>query len=189
MTARDMWLEEGLAVLAEQGPSGVRIDRIAARLQLTKGSFHHHFEGISGYKAALLERYQDEALSALQHALAELEPLGEKKALVALPEYLEEAFDIGLETAVRSWAFQDDPARMVQERVDSARLAAIEKLWLSLVRDAGRARTAALVPHLLAIGSSVALPPLTSSQLREVFDLLGELIPAVVAPDPDPSIG
>jgi hypothetical protein len=47
--------------------------------------------------------------------------------------------------------------------------------------DPVRARTAALLPHLLAIGASVALPPLDPGELDAVFGMLVELIPAVSA--------
>ena len=53
MTTRDRWLNEGMAVLAEQGSRSIRVNRIAARLDLTKGSFHHHFDDIADYHRAL----------------------------------------------------------------------------------------------------------------------------------------
>jgi len=184
VTARDRWLDEGLAVLAELGAPGIRIDPIAERLGLSKGSFHHHFAGAADYRAAILDRYETGAYASL----AEIAPgdgADPVTALAGLRGRVPELFDPRLEVAVRAWAFQDETARAVQERVDTARLAAIERLWNAILGDPVRARTAALLPHLLAIGASVALPPLDPDELDAVFGMLVELIPAVSASGSD----
>lgn len=71
-TARERWLNEGLKVLAEEGAAGIRIDRIAARLHLSKGSFHHHFDGAEGYKKALLAHFEQLSIRTLENAIAEV---------------------------------------------------------------------------------------------------------------------
>ena len=178
MTARDRWLDEGLKVLAEQGAPGIRIDPIADRLGLSKGSFHHHFAGAADYRGAILDRYESGAYRALA-GLLPADGQDPVAALAGLRGRVSELFDPRLEVAVRAWAFQDAAARAVQERVDTARLAAIERLWIAILNDPVRARTAALLPHLLAIGASVALPPLGKGELDAVFGMLVDLIPAV----------
>jgi len=87
--------------------------------------------------------------------------------------------DLRLEVAVRAWAFQDPDAAAAQERVDRARLAALESVWTRLVGDPDRAHTAALLPHLLLIGATVALPQPSRDELESVFGLLADLIPSV----------
>ncbi len=179
MSPRDRWLTEGLAALAADGASGVRADRIAARLGLTKGSFHHHFAGIEDYRRALLERHEHEQLAFLDRVNAELDGIPPDAALAGLPERLTDLFDADLERAVRSWAVADPTARAVQERLDTARLAFLRDLWTRLLGDERRAHVAALVPHLIAIGASMAQPRLAASDLRAVFDLLAALAPGV----------
>jgi len=181
VTVRDRWLDAGIAVLIEEGAPGIRIDRIAARIGLSKGSFHHHFAGAARYRTALLQRYEADALAAL----ATVAPGADESpahTLAGLRDRVGELFDPRLEVAVRAWAFQDAEVRATQERVDSARLAALESLWLAIADDPRRARTAALLPHLLWIGASVALPPLDPAELDDVFGMLVELIPAVGSP-------
>ena len=53
--AADVWVREGLTVLAEMGPDGLTIDELCRRLNLTKGSFYHHYANRSMYIKALLE--------------------------------------------------------------------------------------------------------------------------------------
>lgn len=177
MSTRERWLDEGLVVLAEQGPKGVRVDRIAARLALTKGSFHHHFKGINDYHHSLLERFETDSMNAVRAAVEAVAGLPPEQALMELPSYF--SFDPRLEAAIRGWAFENEEARAVLTRVDGERLDALVRLWEPAVRDTEHARTAALVPHLLMIGASVACPRPSAEDLQEVFSLLADLVPSV----------
>ena len=67
----------------------------------------------------------------------------------------------------------------MQERVDAARLDALISLWQRILPGSGRARIAALVPHLLMIGASVALPRPTKKEMQGAFSLLATLVPSV----------
>lgn len=177
MTPRDRWLDEGMRVLREQGIAGVRVDRIAARLELTKGSFHHHFDGVGDYRRALLERYEDETAAVIEGAKSAIRDLPPKQALAELPAQV--PFDPRLEAAIRGWAFQDEHAREVVQRIDTARLQALNGLWLAVVGDPHRAAVAALIPYLVTIGVSVAFPTPKDSDVADVFALLAHLVPFV----------
>ncbi len=161
-----------MRVLAEEGVPGVKIDRLAARLRLSKGSFFHHFDGIAAYRQALLDRWEGRAL----HELDDAPPQAILEGFAARVSNL---VDLPLEAAVRAWAFQDPEAAAAQERVDRARLAVLESIWSRMVDDPARAHTAALLPHLLLIGATVALPATSRKDLESVFGLLADLIPSV----------
>lgn len=169
---KDRWLDEGLAVLAEEGAPGIRIDRLAARVGLTKGSFFHHFSGVADYRAALLARW--EASTAV--ALGDAPP---RETLSGMADRVGDLLDLRLEVAVRAWAFQDTDVAAVLERVDRSRLEALQRVWAGLIADPERARIAALLPHLVVIGASVALPQPDRSDLEKVFGMLAEVVPAV----------
>ncbi|WP_350348438.1 TetR/AcrR family transcriptional regulator [Agromyces sp. G08B096] len=181
MSTKDDWLDEGLRVLAAEGAPGVRTDRIAARLGLTKGSFHHHFRGAADYRRALLDRYAVRTLEALEDAVGEASALPPLEAFAALRDRAGAVLDQPLETAVRAWAFQDDDARATQARVDTARLEALTELWSRLVDDPESARTAALLPHLVIVGAAMTLPSVGREELSKVLDLLVGLVPHTAA--------
>lgn len=177
MTSRDQWLDEGLTVLREQGIAGVRVDRIASRLGLTKGSFHHHFDGVGDYRRSLLQRYELGVTAIIDHAKSAVRNLPPEQALAELPAHF--PFDPRLEAAIRGWAFQEEEARETLQRVDTARLWGLTELWQAVVRDSHQARVAALIPYLVIIGASVSLPTLDERDMAEVFELLGRLVPQV----------
>ena len=52
-------------VLAQHGVPALRIHRLASRLGLSKGSFYHHFDGIPGYRTALLAHVEQQSRRAL----------------------------------------------------------------------------------------------------------------------------
>lgn len=164
-------------MLAEQGARGVRVDRVAARLGLTKGSFHHHFDGVDDYHRSLWARYESTSSDAIDRAVTAVTDLPPERALMELPARFQ--FDPRIEAAFRSWAFESDGARAVATRVDAARLEALTVLWRQVLPGSRRADIAALVPHLLMIGASVALPRPTEADMEELLSLLATLVPAV----------
>ncbi|GAA1659211.1 hypothetical protein GCM10009830_00210 [Glycomyces endophyticus] len=178
MTTRDRWIDEGLTVLAEEGAAGLRIDRIAARLDLTKGSFHHHFAGADDYRAALLERHEREQAAALAATAAAAADGPPEVALAVLADRVLDVLDTDRERAVRAWSASDPAARAAQERLDAARLALLERLWAERIGEGEQSRTAALLPHLLVAGISAVHPRPSRAEIRAVFALLAEIAPA-----------
>ncbi|MGN5733803.1 TetR/AcrR family transcriptional regulator [Arthrobacter psychrochitiniphilus] len=177
MTTRSQWVNEGLNVLKLQGRSGVRIDRIAERLGLTKGSFHHHFIGIGDYRSALLTRCEEDSMTSIRAAIFAASELPSHQALARVAPDV--SLDPRLDAAMRAWAFEDESARAVQGRVDTARLEALVALWRGILPDPSHAHIAALVPYLVMVSSSAAFPTPSEAELRSVFALLATLVPSV----------
>lgn len=184
-TARQRWLDEGLVVLAEEGEAGLRIDRLAARLGLTKGSFFHHFGGAAGYRSALLEAYEQRRLEAMTAAITARRDAGTRATLAWLTDLATGDDDsirrAELDLAVRAWASSDPEARAVQARIDAAVIDALQETWRPVVESDAAARTAALVPYLVSLGAAMTVPPISPHELRDVYELLLEAVPA--APD------
>ncbi|GII81894.1 TetR family transcriptional regulator [Sphaerisporangium rufum] len=180
-STRDRWLGEGIAVLCEQGAAGVRIDRLAARLGLSKGSFHHHFEGIEGYRSALLLHAEQRIVNALDDAVRghrDQRPRAVLQALTSLTTAPETSlYDPRLEAAIRAWAFADAEARDVVARVDAARLTTLEQIWRRVVPAPANLRAHALLPYLIGLGASVLVPAPGPAELRSVYDILLGLVP------------
>lgn len=184
--ARDRWLDEGLRVLAAEGWAGVRIDRIATRLGLSKGSFHHHFAGADGYKRDLLDRYETASIDALESAVASLgSEASTEDVLRGLTKLIGAAgtdlFRPQLDAAVRAWSTSDSEVRAVLQRVDSARLDALTRVWQRTIPDPVQARRAATLPYLLAVGAAMIVPPTDSGDLHALYEMLLPLVPVTAA--------
>jgi AcrR family transcriptional regulator len=180
MPNRSEWLEAGLASLAEDGPNGLRIDRLCRRLNVSKGSFHHHFAGAGDYKHALLAAYETRVVEALDQAITQTHAVTPRDALAGLTAAItggESFYRPDLEVAMRAWAFSDSEVRAVQEQIDERRLASLRSIWSQILDDPAAACTAALLPYLVGIGASIIQPPTPPEQLRRVYELLLGLVP------------
>ena len=177
---RSDWIQAGLAAVADDGPNGVRIDRLCRRLGVSKGSFHHHFGGAGDFKQALLAAYEALVVEALDQAIEETADDSPKAALVGLTAAItstEGFYRPDLEVAMRAWAFSDPEVRAVQERVDTRRLESLQGIWSRILDDPAAVYTAALLPYLVGIGASLIQPPTPPDQLQSVYELLLGLVP------------
>ena len=161
MVSKRDWLDAGLVLLAEQGAPSVTIERLTERLGLSKGSFYHHFKGMGGFRAALLEHFEAERTTRFmeQADAAPGDRLGALLKLVLAP-----GPGLGLEIAVRAWALQDAEARVVQERVDRTRVAYLTEVS----GDAGLAQAL----YLIVVGAGQVVPPLSGRQLGNALELV-----------------
>jgi AcrR family transcriptional regulator len=183
MPSRSEWLEAGLASLADDGPNGLRIDRLCRRLNVSKGSFHHHFAGAGDFKQALLAAYETRVVEALDKAIEQTTALTPKDALAGLTGAITNRdgfYRPDLEVAMRAWAFSDAGVRAVQERIDERRLESLRGIWSQILDEPAAAYTAALVPYLVGIGASLIQPPTPPEELRRVYELLLGLVPGEV---------
>jgi AcrR family transcriptional regulator len=177
---RSDWLQAGLAAVVEDGPNGLRIDRLCRRLGVSKGSFHHHFAGAADFKRSLLAAYEGLAVKALNQAIHQTEAAPPQAALAGLTTAITGTpgfYRPELEVAMRAWAFSDAAVRAVQERVDLQRLESLYGIWSKILDDPAQAHTAALLPYLVAIGASLVQPPTPPDQLQRIYELLLGLVP------------
>jgi AcrR family transcriptional regulator len=177
---RSDWLEAGLTALADDGPNGLRIDRLCRRLGVSKGSFHHHFAGTSDFKKALLAAYEARVVKALEEAIEQTAAATPNAALAGLTAAItsqQSFYRPNLEVAMRAWAFSDREVRAVQERVDLRRLESLRGIWSNVLDDPAAVQTAALIPYLVGIGASLVQPPTPPEVLQRVYELLLDLVP------------
>ena len=59
--SRRDWIEEGFRILASEGDAGLTVDALCERLDRSKGSFYHHFEGRPGYVEDVLAAWERQA--------------------------------------------------------------------------------------------------------------------------------
>ena len=180
MPTRSDWLQAGLTAVADDGPDGLRIDRLCRRLGVSKGSFHHHFAGAGDFKRALLDAYETLVVEALNDAIEQTAAITPQESLAGQTAAItstQSFYRPELEVAIRAWAFSDSEVRAVQERVDRRRLESLEGIWSRILDDPAAVHTAALLPYLVGIGASLVQPPTPPDQLRGVYELLLGLVP------------
>ncbi len=154
------WLTAGLQVLVASGAGGLTIDTLCRRLDVTKGSFYHHFPDQRAYRQALLEHWEQEhTLNIIRLSEEQATPA---ERLVRLGR-LVSATDAGIGVAVRAWALRDPYVQAFQARVDQARLAYLQAVCLPLVGDPDGATVLAHLLYSVYIGAQQMIPPLSAT--------------------------
>jgi AcrR family transcriptional regulator len=181
VSGRERWLFSGLEALAEEGPGGLKIDRLVRRVGLTKGSFFHHFAGAADYKRALLDRLELEATAALDEAAASPPVVATRELLIDLTGRVGQPgaglWRPELEVTLRAWSFTDPEVRQTQSRIDQKRLARLQAIWQRLEPNPRQARIKALLPYLIGVGASMSSVVVNAEELQQVYELILPLVP------------
>lgn len=128
--SREPWVDAALAQLAAGGDDAVKVEPLARRLRVTKGSFYWHFRDRRDLLAEVLRRWERLETSAIKDAV-EARGGGAVERLRRLFDVAFERRIMELEVAVRRWAARDRRARVVVTRVDERRLAYLRELYVA----------------------------------------------------------
>lgn len=113
------WLEEGFHILETEGYTKITVDNLCEQLQVTKGSFYHHFTNMDGYVAALMDYWSEaNTLSIVRKIDSVKEPKAKKKWLnkMVLDRSLK------LEQIIRAWGYSNALVKKQVQKVDKIRL-------------------------------------------------------------------
>jgi AcrR family transcriptional regulator len=125
---RNAWLVQALKILSREGLAGVRVEKLARSLHVTKGSFYWHFKDRDDLFSGMLDYWADvltddvfkEVLACRGNA---------KRRLLKLMEVIEETRADRFEFAIRSWASHDKTVARKVRKVDEQRLGFIKGLF------------------------------------------------------------
>jgi len=172
---RSDWLQAAFQALREGGVEAVKVEPLARRLGLTKGSFYWHFRDREALLAALLEEWENRAGARI---LARLDAAGrtpEERLDMLLETVIREGRN-AVDPAVRAWALTDGAVADRVARVDAVRLAWLAGLFRSLGEDEAAAATRARLAYLALIGEhalrSAATPAERLTEARRALAIV-----------------
>ena len=129
--SRDAWLQRALEVLREEGIQGVRIERLARDLGVTKGSFYWHFEDRDDLWRSILEFWSEKYTDTVveNEAFRGEDPAAD--LLAAMSKVRKEGLE-AYELAVRAWADHDEMAEKAVQEVYARRTRFVESFFKRL---------------------------------------------------------
>jgi AcrR family transcriptional regulator len=157
---RDAWIRGAVSILAEHGAERLRVEVLAKRLGVTKGSFYWHFKDRRDLEDAVLEFWKDGRIRDIRKQ-TQADPGAEAAALLHTIEVYASARNrkgIAIEAAVRGWARRDAQAAAVVEEVDAERLACACRLFRACGLPEQEARGRSLLLYAYVFGISLMRP-------------------------------
>ncbi len=164
------WIEAARRALVAGGIASVKVDRLAADLGVTRGSFYWHFADRTELLSALLAHWEATNTAPMEQAVARAGSDGHAKLMALVQLWIDEvAFSPAYDAAVRDWARHDTAAAAAVRRTDDRRIA----LLTDIFGDLGYEGTDAFVRARVAYFHQVGYYALAIREPRALrFDLL-----------------
>lgn len=166
------WLVAGLEALRKGSVAEVRVERLAAALGITKGSFYWHFRDRGELLDAVLEHWSREMTDAEFERIASM-PCGLAGRLLALAQDVLEKGMGRYDPAIRAWARHDRKVAAAVARVDRRRVRALTGFFEDGGFNAGEARTRARLFYTFLLGEpQVRSPAREPGELERMVKIL-----------------
>jgi AcrR family transcriptional regulator len=175
---RDAWIKGAIAILAEHGVERLRVEVLATRLGVTKGSFYWHFKDRRDLQDSVLDLWKGGRIRDIRKQ-TQAQPGGEAAALLHTIEVYASARNrkgIAIEGAVRDWARRDPQAAAVVEEVDAERLACACRLFLACGIKEEEAQARSLLLYAYVFGVSLMRPGAFTSDIESLKAWIAERI-------------
>ncbi len=134
----EAWVEAAFDALAEGGIDAVRVEPLAKRLGVTRGSFYWHFKDRDALHQAMLKSWRERATYQLLNRIERASEPAEQRLrrLLALPySSPRSARGAAIELAIRLWSRRDRNAAKAVRHIDRVRL----EYFAKLLQEHGRA--------------------------------------------------
>ncbi len=166
----ERWIEAATDVLVDRGIDSVRVDLLAQRLQVTRGSFYWHFRDRDDLLHRVLQAWREQATVQLTLRLesAHADAREQLRDVISLPSRGRAAQRAArIELAIRAWARRDATARQAVDEADGARIAYIAQLFSALGFGVAEARWRAFVSYAYVVAESQVVAPIARLQREE----------------------
>lgn len=154
---REAWVQGAMDVLAEEGIAGLRVEVLAKRLKVTKGSFYWHFQDRRDLLLAVLQVWRDGRVRDIIKQ-TRAQPGREHEQI----HHVIDVYSAGksrrgmmIELAVRDWARRDPEAAAIVAEVDDARLRCARELFVACGVPLAEASSRCMLLYAYVFGASL----------------------------------
>lgn len=148
--SREDWIQAGGIFLANKDISSLKVEVLAKKLKLSKGSFYWHFKDRGDLLWSILGYWQEITDYLIQEASKELDA---KKRLIKLFTLIDEAgASKSPEQAILLWSKQDKKVAKIVKEVELKRIEFLTKIFLDYGFDDEIAQARAETSYLAFLG-------------------------------------
>ncbi len=176
------WIAAATEVLVDEGIDHVKVDLLATKLNVTRGSFYWHFRDRQDLLRRVLQSWSEATTRQLTRRLETAhtdDPLQQLRDVISLPFRGRAAARAArIELAIRAWARRDAMARQAVDDGDAARLAYHEQIFKALGFDDHEAAMRAFFLYSYEVAESVLSRQGTASQKQQRSAFIERLVRA-----------
>ena len=175
---RDAWVQAAIEVLAEEGVAGLRVEVLAKRLKVTKGSFYWHFQDRRDLLLAVLQfwkegRIRDIVKQTRAQSGRELEQIYH---VIDIYSAGRNRRGMMIELAVRDWARRNAATAAIVAEVDDIRLRCARDLFLACGVPQEEASSRCMLLYAYVFGISLMVYDRFDSDVARVKRDIANLI-------------
>lgn len=154
---RDAWIAAATEILADEGVAGLRVEVLAKRLKVTKGSFYWHFRDRQDLLSGVLEQWREGRIRDIikQTSATPGDEYAQIFRIIDLYSASRSRRGMMIELAVRDWARRDADAAAVVAEVDRVRLCCARELFLACGVPAAEATNRCTLLYAYVFGISL----------------------------------
>lgn len=182
--SREHWIEVARRTLVRGGVAAIKVDQLARKLRVTRGSFYWHFKDRNDLLRSLLLSWKDTNTLPFHRVMQE----NVGKPVYQLAEFFciwlrAEEFDPDYDSAVRDWARTSASTAGLVKQVDDARIDILRRLFFDLDYARLEADIRARVMYYHQVGYYALRLRETTEYWRSVFPtyfevLVGQSLPS-----------
>lgn len=153
--SREDWINAARTMLVESGIDGVKVDLLAKRINVTRGSFYWHFEDRDSLLDALLHLWEASNTEPMLAAIKAAGAKGDRNDFDQTVGRLwidETDFDPAFDSAIRDWARTDPMVAEAVHRIDDIRVAAFAEMFKSYGFDEDEAEVRGRITYYHQVG-------------------------------------
>ena len=147
--SRERWIVAAMHMLGERGVEAVRIEVLARKLRVTKGSFYWHFKNRSDLMEGMVQAWEDETRALLADAAGSAPGFERLQRLFELVDTHKGRLP---DTAMFSWARRDAAIARRVEAVETMRIQFLEEVYRNSHTDADPSTDRAMMHYLCFVG-------------------------------------
>ncbi|MFE0017054.1 TetR/AcrR family transcriptional regulator [Mesorhizobium sp. NPDC059054] len=147
------WVYAAREALIKGGVHAVKIDLIANRLKITRGSFYWHFQNRAEVLSALIELWESQNTKPFEEIVRRPDLDAAEKYLEMAKLWLEEKdFDWHFDSAMRDWARSARAVAKKLTAIDDFRMSLFEQVFVEMGYPAYEAKVRARITYYHQVG-------------------------------------
>ena len=147
------WIAAARDALIEGGVSAVNVHHLAAALNVTRGSFYHHFKSHEDLLDAVLESWEKETNECFLSVLSNDLQNGMDEFVALCNLWLEEdRYSPAYDAAIRDWARTSTRVADAVRRVDVERIDIIKRIFVDIGYDEEESYLRARLTYFAQVG-------------------------------------